>query len=371
MTFRTLPVLLLTVLTAFGCGPAQNEKPLTPAGLIGSQMVATNGMATNGMATNGMATNGMATNGMATNGMATNGMATNGMATNGMATNGMATNGMATNGMATNGMATNGLAPGEGTSGISVNALSDAGIQTSEFQAWFAASPSYADMVMSYVVKCALPEGTVLSYDHDGATYAWPGVLGVAPAWADGPISATDQELVSACLAAHTNGYGLHVMISVRGYKADGTTIAVTAEEAAGWTFREACFFGNLFDAYGVGVALEPDLLDPKYSTPRGCATEFGVSQQCSPMTQSADLCSTYCSVGPDGKTWQTCTLPDGRTFHPVQVFLQQSDVNVCGDGICSFPENDSSCAADCAPPPTEPPPTDPSAAPADSGTVP
>ncbi|HSN90359.1 MAG TPA: hypothetical protein VLS93_03950 [Anaeromyxobacteraceae bacterium] len=302
-----------------GCGgPIAPAEPLSPRGLVSSNLVAQNGIAINGIAINGIAINGIAINGL-------------------------------------EGGPTNGLAPGAGSNGLAVNGLTQEALATPEFQAWFAIDPAYSSSVMTYLVRCALGPEKTLVYSHGEASYAWTGTLAVAPVWATGiAIEPAEQQLVSACLAAHVNGLGQHVDISVRGYLADGTTIPVTDAEAAGWTNREACFFGNLFDGTGVWDALEPDLLDPVISTPRGCAAEFGVAQSCPPMMQ-AGMCADICAVGPDGVTWNDCAV-NGIHYRPLRVFLQASDVYRCGDGVCqSVTENGTTCAADCSPPPATP----------------
>ncbi len=282
------------------------------------------------------------------NGIATNGIATNGIATNGIATNGIATNGIATNGIATNGIATNGLVPGNvGSNGLAVNGLAAAGLDTPEFAAWFAVDPVYAAMVMTYVARCALPADASLSYVSDAGTYEWQGTLGLAPVWSSGqPIPEAEQQLVTACLAAHTNGLGRHVSISVPGYGEDGAPVQVTADEEASYQFSEACFFGNLFTGDGAYVALGEGSLDPAVTTPRGCAAEAGVPGSCPPMMH-AGLCSELCQVGPDGKTVGDCAL-NGSHYMGLQVFLLEQDAYRCGDGVCQFTESPESCPADC-----------------------
>ena len=288
--------------------------------------ITTNGITTNGITTNGITTNGITTNGITTNGITTNGITTNGITTNGITTNGITTNGITTNGITTNGITTNGLAPGAGSSGLAELGLSPAGVASPAFAAWFARDPAYAAMVIKYVTECALPAGASLSFNQAGKTYAWSGVFGLAPTWSAGAaIPASEQELVSACLAAHTNPQGQHVRISVRGYQADGSAIPVTADEAADYRFREAAFFGNLFDGSGVFVAPERDVLDPSVSTRRGCAAERGVPGSCGPMVQ-AGVAAERCTAGADGATYGACTV-NGRAFRPVQVFLRDSDV--------------------------------------------
>jgi hypothetical protein len=337
-----------------GCSSPQDHSPapLEARALVGSQLVAQNGIAVNGIAINGIAINGIAINGIAINGIAINGIAINGMSTNG-------------------------LAPGDGSSGLATNGLTQEALATPEFGAWFASDPAYASMVMSYLARCGLGPDRTLTYDTADASYAWAGNLDLAPTWATGvAIPAEEQQVVSACLTAHVNGLGQHVLLSVRGYHANGDPVVVTAEEAQQFTNREACFFGNLFDATGVWSALEPDLLDPAISTPRGCAAEFGVPQDCPPIVR-AGMCADVCTAGADGVTWSDCAV-DGVHFKPLQVYLQDSDVYRCGDGVCQpITENETTCPADCttaAPTPDgttadapATPTTDPSA---DAGTT-
>jgi hypothetical protein len=294
-------------------------------------------------------------------------VAENGIAVNGIAVNGIAVNGIAVNGIAADGTLSNGLGPGAGSSGLAVNGLTQAALAAPEFAWWFARSPEYASMVMSYLVRCSLRAESTLAYEHEGASYAWTGNLGVAPRWgAGGTIPEEEQELVSACLAAHVNGLGQHVTISVRGHLAAGDPIPLAPGEEENWLHRESCFFGNIFDGTGVWTALEYDLLDAGISTPRGCSAEFGVPQSCPPMMQ-AGYCADLCTSGPDGVTWMSCAV-DGRPFRPLQVYLQPSDVYWCGDEVCQpVTENEDNCATDCAaPPPAEEPPP---AKETDSGT--
>ncbi len=274
------------------------------------------------------------------------------MTSNGIAENGIAENGIAENGIAENGL-TNGMVTGTGTNGLAANGLTTAAFDAPEFQAWFAIDTAYSDMVMKYFVKCALADGASLAFSYGGVDYSWPGVFGLAPRWTAGePIPEEEQQLVTACVAGHVNGLGQHVTISVRGYRTTDETIPLADGEEAGWPFAEACYFGNLFSGGGIYDALMPDSLQEKVSTPRGCAAEFGKPGSCPPMAQ-VGMCADVCTLGPDGKTWASCTAPDGTVYRPVQVFLRPSDVYQCGDGVCqSLTENETTCPEDCKPAP-------------------
>ena len=205
-----------------------------------------------------------------------NGLSTNGLSTNGMSTNGLSTNGLSTNGLSTNGLSTNG------------------------FSTWFLSNPaSYSDMVMKYVVRCALPSSQSLTYTSGGVSYTWEGVLGLAPGWAAGSaITGTEQQLISACLAAHANRYGVQMDISVRGYYANGAYIFVSESENSTYSAEEGCFFGNLFDGTGVFSAYGANspLVQANKTSQRACAISGGQLGGCPPMVATAKTCQEICT---------------------------------------------------------------------------
>ncbi len=290
-----------------------------------------------------------------------NGIASNGIASNGIASNGIASNGIASNGIASNGMLTNGLSPGDGTNGLADNGLVQASLDQQVFQDWFSKDETYGAMVMTYVARCGLPAGQSLTYTTATASYTFTGTLGLAPTWASGQaIPQAEQELMSACLAAHVNRFGQHVSISVRGYQADGTPIDVTSDERNNYTFDEACYFGNFFTGPGTFMAEGADSISrTEVSTPRGCAAENGVPTPCAPMVYTGS-CADVCTLATDGTAeWVSCTA-DGVAYRPIHVLLQQKTLNICGDGVCQATETSDSCPADCPPPDPSTPTTTP-----------
>ena len=107
----------------------------------------------------------------------------------------------------------NGLPPNMlGLNGLNPNAL-----QSEQFDNWFSSDPAAAGMLMKYLVRCAMPAEDVLTYtDTNGNSWSWAGGFAFAPVWASGrAIPEAEQELISGCVAAHVNKYGLHVPISV------------------------------------------------------------------------------------------------------------------------------------------------------------
>ena len=249
-----------------------------------------------------------------------------------------------------NGMTPNGLS----ANGLSANGLSANGLSMPSFAAWFAQSPLHNDMVMRYVVRCAVPAHEVRSY-RDPQTqlvYSWRGGLGLAPGWAHGqPASLAEQQLVSACLAAHVNKFGVSVAISVLGKMATGHYIPFTKEELQRYSRREACFFGNLFTGEGVFVGRDGPALSTRESSSRACALS-GDSEACAPLIH-VGRCEELCERVAPGGFYESCTL-NGVTYKPLTTRIARRDIFECGDGVCQFTEScgqgarPESCEADC-----------------------
>jgi len=265
--------------------------------------------------------------------------------------NGLSANGLSANGLSANGMSANGLS----ANGLSANGLSIDGLASADFAAWFLVDPPMANMIMRYLTKCALPSGQSLSYESDGQVYTWPGVLGLAPGWAAGPMSLPEQQLVTACLGAHSNKFGLHIALSVRGPLADGTTfIPLDPGEDTAFPRPEGCFFGNLFDGSGVYSGAFLADWQPAETNPRGCAVEDDAPGSCPPI-QNLGNCADACTAVP-GTTptvWADC-VANGVHYLPLTTYLAPDSVYACGDGVCQFTESPydpvtgTGCATDC-----------------------
>ncbi|QSQ20335.1 hypothetical protein JY651_34475 [Pyxidicoccus parkwayensis] len=260
----------------------------------------------------------------------------NGLSTNGLSTNGLSTNGLSTNGLSTNGLSTNG------------------------FKNWFNQDPATADAVMEYIVRCALPAGQTRTFTSTvtGVTYTWPGALGLAPGWTNGSAASTlEQEVVSACLAAHANKYGVHIPISVLGRTAQGAAIPYTSSELTTFSEKEACFFGNLFDGSGIYAANDGGYLTAKESTARACGlTSSPTTSECPPIVH-VGACSTLCDRAYSGKDtlpyYTTCTY-NGHAYQAITTRIRPQEIYKCGDGTCQLTEHCGtgttydSCKSDC-----------------------
>ncbi|WP_434346243.1 hypothetical protein ACN6A1_32045 [Myxococcus virescens] len=275
-------------------------------------------------------------------------------------------NGLSTNGLSTNGLSTNGLS----TNGLSINGLSTTG-----FSHWFNQDPARADELMRYIIRCAVKANQQRKYTNPvtGVKYTWEGGLGLAPNWAAGAAAtAQEEEIVSACLAAHANKFGISVAISVLGRDARGSALPYTEQELSTFSEREACFFGNLFDGTGVFAATDRGYLREDESTVRACGLPSSPAHaDCLPIIH-AGTCESLCQRAataalpfdwesdrknppPYGEPpyYETCTY-NGRTFQPLTTRLQPRDIHRCGDGVCQLTERcgdgvvAGSCQADC-----------------------
>lgn len=274
--------------------------------------------------------------------------------------NGLVTNGLVTNGLVTNGLATNGLAmAGPLTNGLGAHGLSATGLASPEFINWFNSNPQdYSDMVMRYVVGCAVPRGQTLSWTNPNyaTAYSWPGVLGMAPGWASGdPITELEQQLVSACMGALANKFGVHVQISALSRNGQGVPLPIDPGELTLHSVREACFFGNLFTGDGVFAASDHAALGPGESSVRACGLSSqasGASLECPPIVHTG-LCATQCSFDVVGMRYTQCVY-NGKAYAPMTTRLQPSQIYMCGDGVCQISERCGTgitydnCGLDC-----------------------
>jgi hypothetical protein len=238
-------------------------------------------------------------------------------------------NGLGTNGLGTNGLGTNGL----GTNGLSLSALNSA-----PFVDWFNEDPALANMVMNYVVECAVPSWSRLTWTNPvtNTTYKWKGNLGLTPGWAGGaPATELEQQIITACLAAHTNKYGVKVNISIQGLKANNSPIPVGWGELGAYAQREACFFGNLFRDEGIFAGSDSSLASSQSSV-RACGLE--AEDPCAPI-HHVDSCSSMCMPDSQHNYFLAC-YHNGKMYRALTTRIKKTDVYVCGDGVCQISES-------------------------------
>ena len=246
----------------------------------------------------------------------------------------------------------------EAENGMSLNGLSLNGLSTSDFSTWFSSNPESNSLLMRYMVRCAVPEGESRTFrnPNTGVTYTWPGALGLAPGWAGGaPASVDEQQVISACLAAHANNYGLNVSISVLGRDAKGTNIPYSSEELTIFAKRESCFFGNVFTHQGLFAGNDRTSLAADESTRRPCGLKGfkALDNPACSQVKRIGQCEDYCTLDASGNFYTHCTY-NGVQYKPLNTRLRQTDINRCGDGVCQMGEScgwgitADSCLMDC-----------------------
>jgi hypothetical protein len=249
------------------------------------------------------------------------------------------TNSLTPNGLIMNGLIMNGLS----SNGLIMNGLMSSGLNATTFTDWFNANPeSYSNMVMKYVVGCAVANGQSRTWTNPvtQVSYTWNGVLGLTPDWVSGlPATEWEQQLITACLAAHTNKYGLHVPLSVQGVNAKGVPLSTETNELTTFSVLEGAFFGNLATGDSA-YACRGSNLDGTQSSIRACglaSQDTGVSAECPPIVHVGP-CSAYCWLDSTKSYYTQCTYR-GKTYAPLTTRLRASDVYACGDGVCQVSE--------------------------------
>jgi len=156
---------------------------------------------------------------------------------------------LAENSLSANGISLNGIS----LNGISLNALNAASLSSAALAAIKDPGPlgDLARKFMRYAASCALSPSQTFSFQYTdayGAAHneAYPGELSLAPGWGTGPLDVLGQRMVSGCLAARVNYYGVPVMISVRSLIEPLKTL-VSSQELVDYPDVEGAFWGNLF----------------------------------------------------------------------------------------------------------------------------
>lgn len=99
----------------------------------------------------------------------------------------------------------------------SVRAMVTAPLRQSPAIAALADTPE-GRQVLAYAVTCALPPGELVKVENNaGDVFELEGRLGVDRDWQQAPPTTRDIECTAGCMAAHLNGLGKQISISVRG----------------------------------------------------------------------------------------------------------------------------------------------------------
>ncbi|HVR63645.1 MAG TPA: hypothetical protein VMU50_17210 [Polyangia bacterium] len=150
---------------------------------------------------------------------------------NALTANALTANALTANALTANALTANALT----ANALTANALTANGLRD-----------PLARMFLKYAVGCALPADQTITVTVDGATYSFPGQLGLAPDWGDqhGSCDGECQRWVSACMLARVDAAGVEREISVRG---DNKALHPAPGEIRDYSVREGAYFGNLF----------------------------------------------------------------------------------------------------------------------------
>ncbi|WP_437810020.1 hypothetical protein [Sorangium sp. So ce1078] len=186
--------------------------------------------------------------------------------------------------------------------------------------------------LVKYTVSCALDASQAFSFswtDAAGTTHneVYHGELGLADTWGDGPLGAGGKQVVSACLAARTNRYGVSVVISMRSHQ-DPLRHEVGREERDAYPHVEGAFWGDLFaETPYLRACYNEGSVETSRAAHRDCAAGSadgsGGVEPCG-MIEIVGSCQDLCSkLHPPGQYYKDCQDPDsGKTRYVITTAL-------------------------------------------------
>ncbi|WP_428269725.1 hypothetical protein [Haliangium sp.] len=194
--------------------------------------------------------------------------------------------------------------------------------------------------VLEYLARCALPEGDYLHVEYGIQVWDYPGVLGFAPNWEHEPLTLAERQLISACLLAHVNAFGISVPISVR----HGSLSEPSVEESEVFYYGDGVFFGDLFEGTAKKYSCHIPARDYYDATAQALLPASGPDEDlrvCArPGADTAceieylGACDEVCAqVVADGQQWRYshCSGPNGQVYdETLTVWLAGSGAESC-----------------------------------------
>jgi hypothetical protein len=235
------------------------------------------------------------------------------------ALSGNALSGNALSGNALSGNALSGNAlSGNALSGNALTAIQDP-----------SASGDLNRQFLKYTVGCAFTPAQSFGFtwtDSTGTVHneVYYGELGLAPTWSIQPLDDVGQHLVTACLGARTNYYGVHVSISLRD---DVDILTTTKDELSTYAYVEGAFWGNIFGStpYVRSCYTSANVAHSR-SDYRECAAGHvntdGTISEC-PSIHIVGACTDVCKkLSKNGGYYTKCGDPSLPTDDDTQYFL-------------------------------------------------
>jgi hypothetical protein len=147
---------------------------------------------------------------------------------------------------------------------------------------------------LTYLVRCALPEGIELYTQQGTERFTFPGRIGLAPHWVSTAMTPSEERWVSACLLAHLNYFGKHVMISLRAQQPLVPALEASNDEQQTFSIFEGGFFGNLFTPNPVAYT---------------CRGQHTIEQASDPILQDRICTQETGETAAEGKPLTHCRL--------------------------------------------------------------
>lgn len=176
--------------------------------------------------------------------------------------------------------------------------------------------------LLKYAAGCALDAEQSFDFswtDALGVVHdeSYPGSLGIEPSWAKAPLGPVGQRMISACLGARINYYGIQVAISAR--SATAPLDVLGDDELAAYPHIEGAFWGNLFapKPYLNACYDAADVANSRAHL-RDCAAGHpnadGTVSSCG-MIKRVGECKAVCPAADgEGRYWRSCfDGPDAR----------------------------------------------------------
>jgi hypothetical protein len=205
--------------------------------------------------------------------------------------------------------------------------------------------------LLRYVAQCALVEGDILVAEYQGTTFEFPGLLGLTPAWESQPLTAGGQRMLSACLLAHVNAFGVSVPISLRASQ----VLPTTPGERQQYSVYEGTFFGQVFDGDAIktyscqGSAATAAL---EHSDDRAMRVCTDAASQCA--IESVGRCRDVCEQRREDEGWVNCRAHGVLYPETISVYLFADNADgmnqhCTSDGCRLDNPEDTAAMLDCA----------------------
>ncbi|WP_437722493.1 hypothetical protein [Sorangium sp. So ce861] len=187
--------------------------------------------------------------------------------------------------------------------------------------------------LVKYTVSCAFNESQSFRFswtDAAGATHneVYPGHLGLADRWDRRPLDEDGKQMVSACLAAHTNRYGVSVLISMRSPQ-NPLRREVESDELAMYPHVEGAFWGNLFaETPYLRACYDDSSVEIARAARRDCAAGHpgadGDLEGCG-LIEIVGSCQDHCGkLHRSGQYYKNCDDPEsGKTRYVITTGLR------------------------------------------------